>query len=127
MSLVRRIAFEYLDVEIDVLPAIMALNPVYEAACKAWVMPLEWAVRAKRHSEQGSNLALMKAYAEGVVVGSPTPALEDFKPEDWIRWFKEHPEEWQRLRGICEAPENFQESPPHGTPRGSGSPPDSSG
>lgn len=106
---VRRITFEYLDVSIDVLPAVVAENAVFRAAFAAYVQPYRLAAQLGRLSEDTARRGLAKAYAEGVITGSPTPALCDYGRADWERWLLEHPDEFETIRAVCEVAENFKD------------------
>lgn len=109
---VRRLRFDYIPVAIDILPADPKVNRIYAAAAMAHVQHLTLASQVGRLSEEVATRALAKAYAEGVIVGSPTPGYEEFDRTDWERWLNENPDEFSQLRSIAEVSENFESGKP---------------
>lgn len=108
----RRLRFDYIPIAIDILPADPKVNRIYAAAAMAHVQHLTLAAQLGRVSEDRAEQALAKAYAEGVVVGSPTPGYEHYERSDWERWLLAHRDEFAQLRSIAEVPENFESGKP---------------
>lgn len=115
----RRICFPYLSppIKIDVWPADLESNAVYRAACIAWLKPLELAARVGRVDEEAGRTRLAWVYAEGVIQGSPSPQCDGWGRDEWRQWLLDHPEEFDRLRGICEVTTNFEDVPDDAPPR----------
>lgn len=108
MSVVRRIRFEYLDVDIDVVAADPS-NMVFGLLVKTHLGPLSLAAELGRLTEETALQKMALIYAEAIIVGSPTPSLEQNTRADWEQWLITHPEEFVSLREICECPDNFVE------------------
>lgn len=110
----RRIVFEYLDppLRLDVLPADVNVNAVFRAAAITHAQPAALAAMVGRLSEDAARRRLARAYAEGVITGSPTEGYTHYSRDDWCAWLLAHPEEFDRVRGICEVLSNF-EDPDH--------------
>lgn len=104
----RRIVFEYLGVSVDVSEASVERNLIFRAACMTYVQPYSLAAQVGRLGDDVATEALAKAYAAGVVAGSPDPALADLDEQGWVRWLLSHPEEFDQIRAICEHPDNFK-------------------
>ena len=104
---IRTISFDYLDVQINVAVADPELNPLYRAASITYVQPISFAIALGRVDEQRATDALARCYAEGVIVGSPTPGLDAYGVKEWYSWLKAHPAEFDQLRGLCEVTANF--------------------
>ena len=115
----RRIRFEYLDgLEIDFRPAVLELNPIFAAGVIQWVQPLQLAAQLPddhpRHlSDQRATAALAKAYAIGVMQGSPEPGADaPAKPKQWEEWLIANPAEFESIRAIAEIESNFTTEEP---------------
>lgn len=104
--IIRRLNFEDGD-EVDIGPAIAELNSVFHAASMAHVQPFTFAVQAGRLSEERSLEILADAYAEGVMMGSPTPELTGFSTKQWRKWLLNNPEKFANIRSIAEVKRNF--------------------
>ncbi len=85
---------------VDALPAVPELNPLFRASAMAWVRPLSLASQLGRVSEGVALRALARAYAEGVIAGSPTPEASGWGPGEWVAWLLAHPGEFDALRAI---------------------------
>lgn len=107
--MMRRINLAYVPIRIDVLPADPEINPVYRAASLAFVQPYSLAASLGRLREETSVRALARAYAEGVICGSPDDEYIYYDREDWVRWLTAHPEEFGTIRSICEVRKNFED------------------
>ena len=103
---IRRLQFED-GIEIDIAPAIPEWNSIYNAASMAHAKPFTFAAQAGRLSEERSVEILAHTYAEGVIVGSPTPGLDGFSPREWRAWLLSNPEKFATIRGIAEVKRNF--------------------
>jgi len=106
----RRVVFEYLDgLAIDIMPADIDLNPVYQAAVLTHLRPYTLAASLGRLSEERSEQLLARVYADGIIVGSPTDGHDKWRQADWEKWLLEHKEEFATLRSVAETPEAFKE------------------
>lgn len=101
---VRRIRFAYLPGEpaIDCRPPHVDLNLDFRDAVMRNLAPLKLAQRLGRLSETTARRALARAYAEGVVTGSPTAALEQLDTEGWEEWLLANPDEFDELRRLLD-------------------------
>jgi len=109
MSVVRRIHFEYLgDVMVDIVAADVS-NPLFAVLGNAHIQPLTLAASVGRLSEERATAALASVYSQAVVMGSPSPGLEDQTTAEWEKWLLAHPIEFATIRSIAESPENFQD------------------
>jgi hypothetical protein len=110
----RRLVFQYDDdptnpvngVKIDFLPADPSVNAVFRAALQAHVQPYALSAHLGRLTEPTAIKALAKAYAEGVITGSPCDALMNMTRGDWEQWLIDHPDEFERLREEAEPKED---------------------
>ena len=106
---IRRVRFAYLAgaPAIDVLPADPKANRIFAAALMAHVQPYALAARLGRLAEGTAERSLALAYAEGVVIGSPTSELQ-MDRHGWVSWLLAHPREFAILRSIAEDPEQWK-------------------
>lgn len=107
MRVTRLDMTEDFGVEVDILPAVPEFNPLFNAAATACIKPLSLSAHLGRLSEEVAQEALARAYAEGVIVGSPTPELEHLDREGWYQWLLQHPDEFAIIRSIAEVKRNF--------------------
>jgi len=100
--------FDYLGVSINFGPADVELNPFFAAACAHHLGPFEVAARLGRIEEDRSEELLIYCYAHGgVILGSPSEGLKDFKAEDWVAWLMTHRDEFRAIKKIAEVSGNF--------------------
>jgi len=115
--------------EIDICAADFDSNPLFRASSIAHIRPYAFAAQVGRLSEERSLQLLAKSYAEGVIVGSPSPGFTDFTIPQWEQWLLGNPEKFATIRAIAEVKRNFDpnaETPPNaqsasGPTAGSGS------
>jgi hypothetical protein len=86
---------------VDVMPAIPEVNPLFRAASIAFVRPLSLASALGRVSEHVGRRALVRAYAEGVICGSPSPEADGWGRKEWIAWLEAHPDEFDWIRNLA--------------------------
>ena len=107
----RVICFSYLDnLEIEIRPALLDLNPLFHACCLAWLQPLTLSAllpddHPRTLSEGRATGALAKVWGASVIVGSPTDdELNAYSAEEWTAWLisDEHLPEFKSLREIAE-------------------------
>lgn len=99
----KRFRFEYMgDVAVDCYPADPAINSVFRACLEQFVKPFMLAERVGRLSEEQATANLAKAYAQGVVAGSPSPGMTEFSYREWESWLIAHPDEFATLRDQLE-------------------------
>lgn len=120
----RRIRFNYKGtpdegcetdgMAIDFYPADPRVNCLFKAAADSFVAPLNFAQRSGRLSEERATEALAKAYAEGVVAGSPCPQFDGYTTRDWAHWLVKHPDEFEDLRAVA-IPEDLRGEGPGDT------------
>lgn len=109
MSVIRRLQFADYDpvIEIDVMPAVAELNALYRASAMAHLQPIFFAAQVGRLSDKAAEEKLAIVYAEAVIVGSPTPGLDQYDTEDWRKWLLSHREEFATIRSLVEVARNF--------------------
>lgn len=105
----RRVCLEYVPVRIDIMPAIAELNPFYRAAAMAFVQPYSLSAALGRITEETATDALARAYAEGVISGSPDAPFTAYSTHEWYHWLIDHPAEFADLRSVAEMKSNFVE------------------
>lgn len=99
----RRVRFAYLgDVALDCRVPDLNLNPAFREAVMRHIAPLRLAERMGALSEESALRGLARAYAEGVIVGSPSPSLGLLDAAGWEAWLLEHPEEFDKLRELLD-------------------------
>jgi hypothetical protein len=109
----RTIRFDYLEgLEVVVKPAVLDLNPIYQAATIAYVQPLRLAAQLpddhpRRLTEERAVAALVKAYAAAVMIAGDRDGMDDWRPHQWETWLAAHPEEFQSIRDVAEVRTNF--------------------
>ena len=70
--------------------------------------PYKLADAAGALTEETGNRILAEAYAQAVIVGSTSPDLADFEPEEWAAWLIENPDEFQTIQHVAAAPESWE-------------------
>lgn len=106
---------------VDVMPAIPEVNPLFRAASIAYVAPLSLASRVGRVSEVVGRRALARAYAEGVVCGSPSPEADGWGPAEWAAWLLGHPGEFDWIRSLASRAKVWEQLLPGSTVEASAS------
>lgn len=105
----KQLEFVYLDgLQIQFWPACPKENDAFRAVSLIHLKPLSLASMLGQLSEEKAVDALMRCYAQAVIHQSPTPGYGDYKPDDWYRWLREHPDEFETLRSYAE-PDNLEE------------------
>lgn len=107
--ILRRVELRYLGVEVDVYPAVLGMNPVYEAGIQEYLVPYQLAASVERLTEETAQRALAQLYAAAVIHGSPSITLAGLDREGWVSWLLENPDAFDDLRAVCEDPDNFVE------------------
>lgn len=103
------VRFDYLDgLTIQVRPAFVDVNPLYDAAARAWIAPLELAAQLpdghpRKLSEKHALENLVKVYAAGVICGCSDEEMDTWGPVQWEAWLLEHVEELHSLRDAAES------------------------
>lgn len=87
---------------IDFYPADPRVNCLFRAAMAAHVQPYMLAARVGRLSEDTATRALARAYAEGVISGSPSEELHCHSTAEWAEWLVANPREFEILREHAE-------------------------
>ena len=110
----RRIRLEMEDcppfVTIDCAPPFPDLNLFFRAAAQAFIAPYQLAIDVGKLTEASAERIYAMAYAEGVIMSSPTEGFESFEPADWTQWLIEHPIHFRNLREICDYRRNWEDA-----------------
>lgn len=115
---IKRVRFAYEDVPedeqvvIDIKPADVKRNLLFRAAVQAHLGPYQLASATGRLSDEVAQRQLALAYADGVIIGSMTPDLQDFNTNQWADWLINHPDEFLELQAQAQPEDDSSESRP---------------